>query len=57
MLPFAQSVVVVLLKLLLATVTGNSLATQPPGPASPTEEKPLQCESDTFRVSVLACHR
>jgi len=31
MLPFAQSVVVVLLKLLLATVTGNSLATQPPG--------------------------
>jgi hypothetical protein len=57
MLPFAQSVVVVLLKLLLATVTGNSLATQPPGPASPTEEKPLQCESEIGGGFIVASRR
>jgi hypothetical protein len=45
MLPFAQSIVVVLLKLLLATVTGNSGNPNPPGgPGSPTEEKPITGE-------------
>lgn len=42
MLPYAQSIVVVLLKLLLATVTGNTANANPPGgPASPVEEKPI----------------
>lgn len=45
MLPYAQSIVVVLLKLLLATVTGNSVNPNPPGgPGSPTEEKPITGE-------------
>jgi hypothetical protein len=40
MLPHAQSVVVVLLKLLLATVTSNPASQAPPAAGSPTTLEP-----------------